>query len=210
MDVIKDGKVLGSTDGVLVNNPNFVPGKVRNALSFSGIDQAVHLGMHASECFHSPEMCISESTFVYWLKWEPLTRVGLILETGGWFGFSHGYSHQINSDGTMIILAKDYETYYDLKTFVGNPNQWLFIVITWSPSVGIKLYVNGCPFGDDVVTANIRPRIHTLVRNQQFVIGEPSSGSPHRANMTLDNLVAWDEEIHADEVWQLYVQAGQI
>ena len=34
MDVIKDGKVLGSTEGVLVNNPNLVPGKVRNALSF--------------------------------------------------------------------------------------------------------------------------------------------------------------------------------
>ena len=212
MDIIRDGKVLGSIDGVLVNNQSLVPGKSQIALSFNGVDQAVNLGMHMNECFHTRKMCTAGSTFAYWLKWEPLKRVGLIFETGGWFDSSHCYSHQINSDGNMKIFIKDHAAYYDFETFVGNPTQWLFIVTTWSTSVGIKLYLNGCPFRDDVVTMDIRTRTKADLGDRPFMIGEPSDGSPYRANMTLDNFMAWNEETDADEVWQLYIQAqaGQV
>ena len=43
-----------------------------------------------------------------------------------------------------------------------------------------------------------------------FTIGEAVENGDWYADMDMDNLMAWDEELTADEVWQLYMQAGQV
>ena len=54
------------------------------------------------------------------------------------------------------------------------------------------------------------PRTSSLTESFPFTIGEAVADNPLRADMDLDNLMAWDDELTPDEIWQLYVQAGHV
>ena len=53
-------------------------------------------------------------------------------------------------------------------------------------------------------------RTRSLTDSYPFTIGEAVTEDPFRAKMDLDNFMAWDDELTADEVWQLYVQGGHV
>ena len=206
-----DGIILhGSINGTLRGGATLIQGKINKALSTNGVDQAVRFGRHLEQCFHLPTKCTSGSSFAYWLKWEPTTNFALIFDTGGWYTSSHGYTHQLNNDGVIVIFVKDEFHYHLLIAFIGNQSKWSYIVQTWSANRGIKLYLNGCPLDNDSVKIWKTPRTHNIVIDAEFSLGEPSLGVKYRANMTLDHLMAWDDELTATEVWKLYVQSGQV
>ena len=79
--------------------------------------------------------------------------------------------------------------------------KWVFIVQSWSPSSGIKLFVNGCIV---LTSTKQRNRSHAVLGSAHFVIGKSSN------NMEIDNFLAWDGELPESEAWGLYVQAVQV
>ena len=132
----------------------------------------------------------------------------MVFDTGGLYVDTEGYAAIIMKKGALELEVSDSTGHYFLSAHIGNPGHWLFIVHTYSPSSGLNLYLNGCILGD-AYTEKI-PRRQGITTSFQFTIGEDAEVGDGRADMDLDNLLAWDEELSADEVWQLYLQAGQV
>ena len=211
MDVIRGGYIIGSIDGRVRGSASLVPGKQVNALSLDGINGRVYYGKYFNECFHLPEMCTTGSTFSYWLRYRnPNTgdSHGCILDTGGMYHSSHGYTLRILYPATLGATVIDVANYYVTIANIDNPFDWLFIVHTWSPSTGINIYLNGCIMNGQMKA--MFGRTQKLRLSFPFKIGEKVYGDRQRAEMDLDNLMAWDNELTAEEVWQLYVQAGHV
>ena len=208
MDVIQGNDVKGSIDGTTKGGASLVPGKHGSALSLNGNDGRVHYGVNVGECFHFPGMCSTGSTYAYWLRYRAPRKEAVILDTGGLYVDTQGYAVIVMKKGALELEASDSTGHYFLSAHIGNPDHWLFIVHTWSPSSGFNLYLNGCILGD-AYADKIR-RVRGITASLRFTIGEDADIGADRANMDLDNLLAWDEELAAAEVWQLYVQAGQV
>ena len=207
MDEIQGTTLIGSIPGVVVGSVVLVQGKLEYAISTNGINQAADFGQHLNKCFHIPDVCGAGSTFSYWLKWRSVSGNGLIMDCGGYYRDALGYAHEIYGNGDMMTYVKSSSTYYLHRASISDPNKWALIVQTWSPSSGIKLYVNGC-----LVTARVDrySRTDNVARNLNFVIGRKSGNSRKWVAMEMDNFLAWDDELTEEEVWGLYVQAGQV
>ena len=207
MDEIQGTTLKGSTRGRVVGGAALVYGQLEYALSTNGINQAVNFGQHLDQCFHIPDACGAGSAFSYWLKWRSVSGHGLIMDCGGYYRNARGYAHVISTNGTMTIYVKSSSTYHLLRASISGPEKWVWIVQTWSPSSGIKLFVNGC-----IITATTYsiPRMHSVTRKPNFVIGTNSLNYRRWVAMEMDNFLAWDEELTYEEVWRLYIQAGQV
>ena len=208
MDIKRGENVTGSIDGTIQGGASLVPGKHGSALSLNGIDGRVYYGMHLNECFHLPEMCTTGSTFAYWLRYRTPNNEAVILDSGGMYLYSHGYTVRIDNTSELHVQVNDASTYYDTIAYLYGPDNWLFIVHTWSPSSGINIYLNGCIMNGQGKAKG--PRTNNVTESFPFMIGEAVADNPLRADMDLDNLMAWDDELTPDEIWQLYVQAGNM
>ena len=205
MNEIQGDKINGSIPGSIVGGAVLVPGKLRNAISTNGINRAFEFGLHLQECFHIPDACTIGSTFAYWLKWKSVwgRRYGFIMNTGGYHYSTRGYAHLVLSNGLMVVFVKSSSTYYYIEASISYSGKWAFIVQVWSPSSGIKLYVNGCIVA---ATNARRARAHKIKRSPSFAIGDVQKW----VDMEMDNLLTWDQELTGDDVWRLYMQAGQV
>ena len=203
MDEIQGSTIKGSISGRILGGVVLVQGKLENAISSNGVSQAIDFGSHPDKCFHNPDACTTGSTFSYWLKWRSVSTHGLIIHSGGYYLSSRGYSHAINRNGRMVVYVKSTPNYYGLQTSIGGQGKWIFVVKSWSPSTGIKMFVNGCI----VATSDDRQtRTHAVAWDANFTISHVDRST----DMELDNLLAWDGELTNDEVWRLYMQAGQV
>ena len=208
MDEIQGTTIKGSILGRIVGGSSLVQGKLGYALSTNGINQAIDFGRHLDKCFHIPDACGAGSTFSYWLKWKSVSGHSLIMDSGGYYGNTRGYAHNLVSHGVMAVSVKDSSYYYGLRASIGEPDKWVLIIQTWSPSSGIKLYVNGCTVVDTLTGRS--NRTHRVVRRLKFVIGSNSANFRRCVAMEMDNFLAWEEELTEDEAWRLYVQGGQV
>ena len=207
MDKIQGTTLEGSIPGNIMGGAVLVQGKLAYALSTNGINQAVDFGNHLAKCFHIPDACGAGSTFSYWLKWKSVSDLGVTMDSGGYYGNARGYAHVIDRYGVMHVFVKTSSHYYELRTSISEPEKWAFIVQTWSPSSGIKLYANGCILK---AHATRSARRHAVSRNPNFVIGSDSIDFTLWIPMELDNFLSWDDELTEDEVWRLYVHTGQV
>ena len=153
-------------------------------------------------------MCTTGSTFAYWLKYKSPFYQAFVFDTGGYWSDSHGYTVMVFYDGSLVVSIADIANYYSTLSYNYDPDIWLFVVHTWSPSSGVIIYLNGCIMNDQDL--DISRRTSSLTVSHPFTIGEAVTGNPQRADMDLDNFMAWDDQLTADEVWQLYVQAGYV
>ena len=136
--------------------------------------------------------------------------MGVIFDSGGFYLSSRGYFHGIQQDGKMIVYIKDATHYYGFNTPAGYipQDQWVYVVQTWSRASSVNIYSNGCQLNYAGKKAS---RNTAVTRDVNFVIGATSAGTRSNwANIKLDNLLAWDEELSKDEVWRLYIQNGQL
>ena len=155
MDIIRGGDIIGSINGTIRGGVSLVPGKHGSALFLNGIDGRVYYGMHLNECFHLPEMCTTGSTFAYWLRYKTPDIETTVFDSGGVWVSSHGYAVRVMYDGEVIVSVKDIAYYYSGRAFNYDPDIWLFIVHTWSPSSGIVLYLNVCIMNNQVKKKHI-------------------------------------------------------
>ena len=211
MDEIQNTTLKGSIPGSIEGGVVLVKGKLNNALSTNGINQAVHFGKHLDKCFHIPDVCGAGSTFSYWLKIKSVPDWGLIMDSGGLYSSGRGHAHAINSRGIISVFVKSSSYNYEIKVSIGAPEKWVFIVQTWSPSSGVKLYVNGCITMPSY--AKNSTRTIAVGRTFDFVIGANSvfrEWVPRWVALEMDNFLAWDEELTEGEVWRLYAQGGHV
>ena len=209
MDVILGTTLQGSITGTVYGAPSLVSGKMDSALRLNGNNQKVVFSMYLDKCFHIPDMCNIGSTFAYWLKWKP-TNMAVIFDSGGLYLSSRGYFHGIEENGKMEVFVKDATHYYVLNSPAGYvpQDQWVYVVQTWSPASSIKIYLNGCLYPN---VGSKATRTTAVTRDVNFVIGATSAGAnPRWANIILDNLFSWDEELSKEEVWRLYIQGGWV
>ena len=209
MDAIVGSTLQGSITGTVYGAPILVRGKMNSVLILNGINQKVVFSKYLDKCFHLPDMCNHGSTFAYWLKWKPTTRC-VIFDSGGYYLSSRGYFHGIHQNGRMVVHIKDATHYSVLNSPAGYipHDQWVYVVQTWSTASSIKIYLNGCLYP---IVGTKTTRNNALIREVNFVVGATSAGNnPEWANIKLDNLLSWDEELSKDEVWGLYSQGGWV
>ena len=208
MDHIEGITLQGSITGTVYGGAILASGKINSAIHLNGMNQEVRFGRYLDKCYHLPEMCETGSTFAYWLKWKP-TVVGVIFDSGGFYSASRGYAHWLLRNGKMLISVKDATHYHTLVTPAGYmpQDQWVYVVQTWSPLSSVKLYIDGCLFAESGKRIS---RKYDVSWDVNLVIGSHSLGSNKRANISLDNMLAWDEELSHEEVWRLFIQKGQV
>ena len=175
MDEIQTTTLKGSITASIVGGAVLVKGKLKNALSTNGINQAVHFGKHLDKCFHIPDVCGDGSTFSYWLKKKSGPDSGFIVDSGGFYGRARGYAHVINSHGIITAYVRNSAYYYFIQASIGAPEKWVFIVQTWSSSSGVKLYVNGCMLMPSI--NKLSARTVAVSMTFDFVIGANSAFS---------------------------------
>ena len=122
MDMKRGGNVTGSINGMMQGGVSLVPGKHGSALSLNGIDGRVYYGMHLNECFHLPEMCTTGSTFAYRLRHRTPNNEAVILDTGGMYEYSHGYTVRIDSTSELLVQVTDASNYYDTIVYLSDPD----------------------------------------------------------------------------------------
>ena len=178
-------------DGVLVNGPEWVQGKVGNALAFDGINDYV-------KCSISNGIPSAELTTAMWIYMR-----------GSKVGFQHpfglGDDHQwtlFNQQDTNTLVFKVKETEAGttfLQKAVGEPglNKWFHVAITWNGSAYCA-YLNGtkkwCTNGDGL-----------KFTNDHVTIGSSSWGMEENSfNGIVDDVRIYNRALSDSEIEELY------
>ena len=129
------------------------------------------------------------------------TKAQIILEGGGYYSASKGMS--VYRAGQGYIRASIFESSYK---YIGQAAyedvfHWQHIVFTWKVYTNILLYLNGCP----VRSSDIFQRENVAISVDFKIGGNEWGGAEQRGNIALDHGIL----THV-EVWQLYIQGGQV
>ena len=205
MDSMSGDILLGFANATLKNGATVIPGIVGGALYIPGNGSYANFGSLPHGCMHYPGNCTLGATFSFWVRfyaWQ-VNGIGLVINNGGcWYestGFcfwqmpdSFGFSARLVEGGHNYVIKN--VTLYT----------WHFITGTYKNGI-ILLYHNGCiaPFS----SRSTWVRSHNLLGVYPLTAGSPrvTSYSPH---MALDQLLIWDTELPADDVWELYKLGG--
>ena len=185
--------------------PSLVPGKVGSALRLEGAE--LNYGQ-PNECFYDVDMCVNGLSVSLWVKFYATSiKPQLILEGGGFYSASTGIS--VFRAGKGDIQVNIFDSYYKFtgKTAYNDVFHWQHIAFTWKAFINIYLYLNGCP----VRPQSIYARDVNVTSSVDFKIGgNESGGAGERGNIALDHVLMWYGVLKPEEVWQLYVQGGQV
>ena len=195
--------------------PRLVPGKVGSALRLEGAE--LNYGRPNNECFYNINLCTNGLSVSLWVKYYSINPPsggapdgeGAILDSGGIYVNNQGLHLSRNgySNFQLIIFDDTYSHYANVP--YGDEFVWKHLVFTWKGNASpISLYQNGClGYGsnyDHGVTIPPRPQ-------QDFKIGGNYFGcADQRGDIALDHVLMWYHALTPDEVWQFYVQGGQV
>ena len=186
--------------------PSLVPGKVGSALRLEGAE--LNYGQPSTECFYDVGLCTEGMTVSLWVKfYASSTSPQMILDGGGFYPQTKGMSMFLSGHGFIQINIFDDNDRYIIEAPCGDPSNWQHIIFTWKVLKNILLYLNGCPAG-----VQIDPTPHGPVTTPaDFKIGGNLwGGAGERGNIALDHVLMWYGVLTPEEVWQLYVQGGQV
>ena len=195
--------------------PRMVPGKVGSALRLEGAE--LNYGK-PNECFYNINLCTNGLSISLWVKYYsintgykygPPEGEGVILDGGGFYSNSQGL--HLSRNGYLnfqVNIFDDTASHFSNMPY-GEVFVWKHLVFTWKGSFfPIILYQNGClgkgmsfkvPLGG--------PRSESY----DFKIGGNGfGGAVDRGDRALDHVLMWYHSLTQDQVWQLYVQGGQV
>ena len=186
--------------------PGLVPGKVGTALRLEGVD--LNYQQPTTECFFDPNVCVNGLSVSLWVKFYTVGVDSVILANGAFYPGKNGLSIYQHRDGIIFIHIFDDNYLHIGKAPQGDGYNWQHIVITWEGSLSpIALYQNGC-LGTEAAWKFPRPA--PAAPPYDLKIGGNPNGAGLRANMALDHVLMWYDFLTPKEVWQLYVQGGQV
>lgn len=201
-------------DGVL-DAPIPVPGRIGDAFSFDGVDDAIHID-------HDPELNLTYAGSVSaWIYLNALSPLGGIVHKGdqptfndetytlqfGWDGFDGS-----RSAGLRLALRRTntiYETIDSTTDFA--VGQWYHVVGTWDLRHTVKrmtLYVNGEVDGgrDDLTINQVRNTNGGVNIGAQLLNPHPTFGK-FPFNGIIDDVRIFDRELRPAEVWRIYTNS---
>ena len=200
------GDITPTVDGAPA--PSLVPGKVGTALRLEGAE--LNYG-RPNECFYNITLCTNGLSVSLWVKYYAIQAggEGVILEGGGFYPESQGFHLSRNSYTNFQVNIFDDTWDHFGNVPYGDEFVWKHLVFTWKgKTFPISLYQNGC-LGEG--GSLLRPVLASRSRTEDFKIGgNGQGGAGQRGNIALDNVLMWYHALTPEEVWQLYVQGGEV
>ena len=204
--------ILSAPSGDLTPNsagtpaPTLVSGKMGSALRLEGAE--LNYGRPTTECFYAVNLCTSGLSVSLWVKfYTSKTSPQMILDGSGFYPETRGISIFRTGDGVFGANVYDDNTEYKAWAPYKDLFHWQHIVFTWIVSTDILLYLNGCPAGTEPRQLPHAPTAQTA----DFKIGGNLWGAAaERGDIALDHVLMWYDVLTPEEVWQLYVQGGQV
>ena len=194
--------------------PRLVAGKVGSALRLEGAE--LNYGK-PNECFYNINLCTNGLSISLWVKYYSINPAsggvpdgeGVILEGGGFYGGGKGL--HLSRNGYSNFQVNIFDGTVDHFGFMpyGEVFVWKHLVFTWKgTSFPIILYQNGCLGNGNSFE---RPFVGSRVTSDDFKIGgNANGGAIQRGDIALDHVLMWYHSLTAEEVWQLYIQGGQV
>ena len=193
--------------------PRLVTGEVGTALRLEGAE--LNYG-RPNECFYNINLCTNGLSVSLWVKYYSINPPsgapegdGVILDGGGFYRQSQGLHLSRNGyTNFQVHIFDDTWDHYGNVPY-GDEFVWKHLVFTWKgQSFPISLYQNGC-LGDGF--SLLRPVIAPRTETHDFKIGGNGKGGEiQRGDIALDHVLMWYHDLTPEEVWQLYVQGGQV
>ena len=198
------GDIIPSVEGTPA--PRLVPGKMGTALRLEGAK--LNYGTPAPECFSSPDLCNNGLSVSLWVKFFVINVDSMVFVFGGIFAGERGvFMNRLRFGWFSIGLYDDNKMIFGKVYKGGNVHHWQHIVITWEGnSSPFAVYLNGCPATVDTRMINQQP----FRSPSDFRIGGGDDPGESIAYITLDHMLMWHDFLTPQEVWQLYVQGGQV
>ena len=186
--------------------PRFVPGKVNSALRLEGAE--LNYGRPTTECLYDVNLCTNGLTISLWVKfYASSTRAQMILDGGGFYRETKGMSIFISGQGSIQVNIFDGNNQYISQAPYDNPFHWQHIIFTWKVLTNILVYLNGCPA---VIQTDLKTHGPVTTPADFKIGGNLWGGAGDRGNIALDHVLMWYDVLTPEEVWQLYVQGGQV
>ena len=210
MDDISGNIVLGSIDGTLMNGASLVSGKIGKAIFTDGINQYIDYGIHQSECFYNQDACGEGVTYSLWFKVHSGFATFSAIDTGATSQSSRGVylRYFVNRNIKLSIKWEQIYHYYTVPNFP--LLTWMHLAFTWTRQNGIRGYINGCDA--DVADSRGYPsmafRDDPIIQTFTFTVGTGKSGTVGFGRMSMDELMAWNNVLEPEEIWQLFIQGG--
>ena len=134
-------------------------------------------------------------------------QVIMVLDSGAFYSEHKGLA-LYHSHNDLTAVFRDDTSYYNVGAYFNSVLQWHHLVITWGNATEIEFYINGCPAGFDPTITHRTTEITTAV---DFRIGGNIwGGATERGVLAVDHFLVWYNVMTPEQVWQLYVQGGQM
>ena len=180
-----------------------------SGIEFDGVSGYVDLGKHNDECFQSPDVCSNGITYSMWI-WTGSGRM-MIIDSGAFDRYTVGYNMQLSNNvlGVNVKFGNNNKHLYRVDDW--NQDHWEHVVWTWSPTHGIRFFLNGCDTDPGATKGLFSHKVIADVHPSDqvpFVIGATAIGYVKNANMKLDDMYIWNQAFTDNDVWTFYVNGG--
>ncbi len=180
-----------------------VMGKIGQAITFDGVDDAVSMGAPSNLNITGP---ITISAWIYPRSFGGSSR-GRIVDkdpaatTGFWFSVDNsnvtsgvGFGVNTGSAGTQFLGVANVSTL----------NRWQHVTVTLDPSMIVTIYVNGASVGS--ATFNAFPISNTNI----FAIGGRISDNARNFDGAIDDVRVYNRALSAEEIKRLYLMGASM
>ena len=224
-----DSASEGTASGNDASTLGFTSGKVNDAFYFPNpagtVEAYFSLGHYPSTsyCFPEPEKCQEGVTFAFWMK-----ILGLTSKTQGFIttvenegpGFITSWYINVNDNSSsrmqfqvlrdsdsMIEIVRFYQDKFEASFGFG---VWVHYIITYKYGAdkyvnGMEVYFNGQVHPETSKTVSTWWADNTLDYNGNLQLGTITLGHLWKtANMYMDDLIIFEEEIPCDDAYRLY------
>ena len=194
----KIGSLSGSSGGAA--SPSIVPGKYGSALSFDGIDDIIDMGNLRSTCFGNLNNCPNGHTMAFWLKVYSMPDAAnrFIYSGGGQSSISYGpaLSKNIN-DKLCAYYSKNGNRW--IICWPLTLGQFVHVVIIWSASDGLKMYMDKILVSHDTTTVAYGTEPSTY-NNFYFGRSSTSTAADKYCKFHIDSFLFWEDVISQDMI----------
>lgn len=203
MDDVALGLVIGDLDGTPTDDPGKVSGLFDGALHFNGISQWLSYGSQTDgTCAMDMDLCPGYFTLAMWVQFF---GQGIVITNGGGAGASKGFMVSLVGQGlkATVRTTRQWLTTPSPVAF----GDWTYIVLAWSDTDGLSLYVDGCVASH--ADAEPRSAVYNPSSDQHFVIATASganSAGTNLINMDIDDVRMWYGGLTSNQIWYMYLQ----
>ena len=211
MDVADGNTLVGYLNGTLERGVSMVTGVWGKALYIDGQPGSrVEYGIHTEGCFFDLDQCDQGLTLSLWLRFQGRpSSYQIILDNGGCRPYGIGFCVSAVNDRMFFTKRRrSQEEFYTFYMKGYTDYQWHLVSFS-NLNDDTKMYINGCKMTSRSPNIN-KPRQLPYNENSMFHIGDWAVNGGSAPHVALDDLLIWYSALTAEEIWNLYMQAGHV